>query len=248
MKPSTLLSSLAFSCFLASPALATMFEATSTIASNFNGTAIAAGRTLWFNAVCTVTGLGAQPVTVHVDQSTISYSVSGSPVTITVPESDITLTPGGAELATASVTGSGTWLVDSPSGLSGNYFMSGVAVPLPAGLPGGINPVTWSARFSTTASGLTVKWKWAAAVYTTFGGTLASLGVKPVDDNSASSYQNSDHAGTPESYKSFVTGGARGGGGSNFTGSYSGTDSVVLDSPTAVNPSTWGAIKTLFRR
>ena len=50
--------------------------------------------------------------------------------------------------------------------------------------------------------------------------------MKPVDDNQASVYQNSDHAGTPENFKSFVTGGARGGGGSNFTGSYSATAAV----------------------
>jgi hypothetical protein len=30
----------------------------------------------------------------------------------------------------------------------------------------------------------------------------------------------------PENYKKFVVGGARGGGGSNFTGSYSGTASM----------------------
>jgi len=36
-------------------------------------------------------------------------------------------------------------------------------------------------------------------------------------------YKNSDHAGTPESVRQFLVSGARGGGGSNFTGSYSGT-------------------------
>lgn len=36
-------------------------------------------------------------------------------------------------------------------------------------------------------------------------------------------FPNSDHAGTPECWKSFVVGGAHGGGGSTFTGSYSGT-------------------------
>jgi hypothetical protein len=50
--------------------------------------------------------------------------------------------------------------------------------------------------------------------------------VKPVDDNKASVYHNADHAGTPESFKKSVTGGAMGGGGSNYTGSYSGTGSV----------------------
>jgi hypothetical protein len=50
--------------------------------------------------------------------------------------------------------------------------------------------------------------------------------VKPVDDTKASaSYQNFDHAGTPESFKPYVIGGAMGGGGSNYTGSYSGTGS-----------------------
>jgi hypothetical protein len=71
-----------------------------------------------------------------------------------------------------------------------------------------------------------LNWKWAAAVYTSFNSDYNALGVKPVDDNKASQYKNSDHAGTPENYKQFVTGGARGGGGSNYTGSLSGTESV----------------------
>jgi hypothetical protein len=51
--------------------------------------------------------------------------------------------------------------------------------------------------------------------------------VKPVDDNKASIYQNSDHAGTPEYFQTYVIGGATGGGGSNFTGSYSATAAVT---------------------
>jgi hypothetical protein len=58
-----------------------------------------------------------------------------------------------------------------------------------------------------------VQWQWAAAVYSQFGADYNSLGVKPVDDNCGSQYQNSDHAGTPENYKQFALGGARGGGG-----------------------------------
>src|SRR5439155_361606 len=38
---------------------------------------------------------------------------------------------------------------------------------------------------------------------------------------------NSDHAGTPEAFKPYVIGGARGGGGSNYTGSLSGTVAVA---------------------
>jgi len=88
--------------------------------------------------------------------------------------------------------------------------------------------------FCSSAPGISVQWQWAAAVYR-FAGLLdqgyEGLGVKPVDDNKASLYKNSDHAGTPENFRRYVVGGARGGGGSNFTGSYSGTancDSSIM--------------------
>ncbi len=51
-----------------------------------------------------------------------------------------------------------------------------------------------------------------------------AIGVKPTHTN-ACLYNDSQDAGTPENRKQFVTGGAHGGGGSNFTGSRSGTDS-----------------------
>jgi hypothetical protein len=94
---------------------------------------------------------------------------------------------------------------------------------VPANIPGGLNPVTWSGTISSDTPGVTINWQWAAAVYTSFSSDYTLLGVKPVDDKTASQYQNSDHAGTPENFKQFVIGGARGGGGANYTGSYSGT-------------------------
>jgi len=97
-------------------------------------------------------------------------------------------------------------------GLAGNDFVSGLAFQVPFDFPGGINPVTWSGTFSSDTSGLTIHWHGAAAVYNSFSNDYNSLGVKPTDDNSASIYQNSDHAGTPENFKPFVVGGARGGG------------------------------------
>jgi len=94
-------------------------------------------------------------------------------------------------------------------------------------LPGGIKPVTWEGRFSSSTPGLSAKWKWGAAVYKSFSPDNNALGVKPVDDNKASSFKNPDPAGTPESFKQFVIAGARGGGGSNFVGTYSGTGSAT---------------------
>ncbi len=85
----------------------------------------------------------------------------------------------------------------------------------------------WSGQLSSDTAGVTINWQWAAAVYDAFGADYSSLEVKPTDDTKASVFQNSDHAGTPEAFKSYVIGGATGGGGSNFTGSYSGTLSHV---------------------
>ena len=119
------------------------------------------------------------------------------------------------------------WTTTLPiTNLSENSFLDAVEFQVPVGgLPGGIGPVTWQGTFSSSsAASLTVQWKWAAAVYFQFSTNYNALGVKPVDDN-ASVYGNSDNAGTPEDFKTYVIGGATGGGGSNFTGSYSGTGS-----------------------
>jgi hypothetical protein len=200
------------------------------ITANFNGTPIDEGDYIWFNAVIKVKGLALDPVTIGFGSSPIMFIANGVGVMVPVPATLITFTPG-LPLATTEFDGSHfQWNTLVPSsGLAGNVFLSGAAflVP-PGGLPGGIKGVTWQGMFCSTAPGIELQWKWAAAVYR-FADFLASgyegLGVKPVDDNNASMYKNSDHAGTPENFKSYVVGGARGGGGSNYTGSYSGTAS-----------------------
>jgi hypothetical protein len=100
------------------------------------------------------------------------------------------------------------------------------------------SPVTWCGQFASDDASLTLGWQWAAAAYSSTSAfvpfdpsnpsDLSYINVKPVDDNKASQYQNSDHAGTPEntSILKFVIGGARGGGGGNYTGGYSGSGNV----------------------
>jgi hypothetical protein len=82
-----------------------------------------------------------------------------------------------------------------------------------------------------------VNWQWAAAAYNQFGVTDAgALGVKPADAKTTA-YLNSDHAGTPENFKADVVGGGTGGGGSNWTGSYSATASVRPDLAATQSPA-----------
>ena len=83
----------------------------------------------------------------------------------------------------------------------------------------------------TATPGLSVHWQWHAAAYKNFTSDYNAIAAKPVDDNKASIYQTSDQCGTPEGtdpstgkpWKSFVEGGASGGGGGNYTDSGSST-------------------------
>lgn len=198
--------------------------------SNFNGTAIAAGNTIWFNSVVNVRGLSSVAGTLVFDNSVITFSLNGKTVTLPVPSATIKFDAKATSASTVFSTITNSWVTTVPVGYKGNVFLSGLAYTVPANFPKGLNPVTWTGTFRSDTSAITAQWQWAAAVYTKFSGTLSACGVKPVDDNKLSSYQNSDHAGSPEGCKSSVTGGARGGGGSDCTGSYSGTISPSVGS------------------
>jgi hypothetical protein len=89
--------------------------------------------------------------------------------------------------------------------------------------------VSWCATFTANVPNISVNWKYGAAVYTSdmTEPNYNAVGVKPTHNNSCL-YNNGDHAGTPENRESFVVGGAQGGGGSNWTGSWSATKSVSI--------------------
>ena len=198
-----------------------------TNASNFNGMAIAAGRYIWFSSVIKVNGVGTSPVHLYVPPSHILFSASGTSYDLLVPTAEVTVDPAASTATTAFDAGCQAWHTVLPKTFSGDGFLMGLAYPVDVALPGGINPVTWNASFETDTDGISLNWQWAAAVYTTSTQDYEALQVKPVDDTQKSAYHNSDHAGTPEAYKSYVVSGARGGGGSNYTGSLSGTVTVT---------------------
>ena len=179
-----------------------MSAQTCAITSNFNGTPIAAGDTVWFTSVFSVQGLGSQPVTVSFSDSSITFTVHGVLQTIPVPDGQITFSPETTQATT--YFDSTSWITNLQIlGLSGKDFVTAVSAQVPAGgWPGGIQDVTWSGSFTSPIGGLSVQWQWAAAVYTQFDTDYNSLDVKPVDDNHASQYQNSDHAGTPKAISS----------------------------------------------
>jgi len=192
------------------------------IASNFNGTPIAAGGTIWFNSNAKVKLNGNCPATIRF----FEQRIQSAKFNLAIPDSEINFVEGACPATT--IFDGVKWVTTVGCDFTGPVFLSGYAFQVPAaGLPGGVKPVTWSGTFTTDTPGVTLKWSWGAAVYTTLAPDNNSIGVKPVDGNQCTSYLNSDHAGTPENYKPYVIGGARGGGGSNWTGGLSGTQAVA---------------------
>jgi hypothetical protein len=200
----------------------------SSITSGFNGTAILQGDCIWYNSHFKLTGAAGSEVTVRVTD----IQVTSPEFALQLPDALVTYSPSATTATTSFDSVTNTWVTVVPSSYTGNVFMSGAVQHFPGGLEGGVKPVTWSATFHIeTPVDVCLAWQWSAAAY---GSSICDtpygdLGVKPVDSNTLSAYKNSDHAGTPENVKHAVKGGARGGGGSNFTGSWSGTASFCCD-------------------
>jgi hypothetical protein len=200
----------------------------SSISANFNGTAIPGGQYIWFNSVLSTTGtVPSGPFTVDITNATISFTANSKQYTLAVPDAAVTFN---STTGPSTSFANNTWTTLDTTH-NNNAFLSGLAFQVPSGgLPGGIQNVTWSANFAASVTGLNLNWKWAAAVYTTLPSNYNSFGVVPVD--------GSDHAGTPANEKGNLgNGGATGGSGSNYTGSYSGTTSVQPPLQTAPEPS-----------
>jgi len=209
----------------------------SVIPSHFNSTAIGQGDTIWFSSVAKVSGVKSSPVTIYMVNASLDFTANGTAYHESLPNAALTFSPTATTASTTFNVSANTWDTTVPSHPGGNVFLDGFALPVPGGLPGGIHPVTFQATFETTATGLSVEWKWSAAVYSLFSTDYNALNVKPVDSKQLSAYKNSDHAGTPEAFKKDVLGGARGHGRSNFTGSYSATAKVVPGAAASANLS-----------
>ena len=207
--------------------------------SNFNGTSIAAGTYIWFNANFTASGIPSSGATITFTASTLTFTADQT-YTVAAPNAQITFDPNAVCSSTSFDTGSNTWNTTVPLSGGDEIFLSGVTFRAPASFGRVQGPVTWQGTFASTTPGISVAWKWGAAVYKMFSFDYNLLGIKPTHTRTCL-YPNSDHAGTPEGvdpstgrpFKDSVTGGARGGGGSNWTGSWSGTAgvSVCLGSP-----------------
>ncbi len=203
----------------------------------FNGTQIPSGDYIWFNSNFTANGIPASGTTLSFTNSTITFTAGGTQYTVPVPNGQVTFSTSATCATTTYDATTNTWLTTVPVGGDDEILMQDVAWLVPNNFGQVTGQVTWNTTMSTDASGVSVQWKWGAAVYSQFTNDYNQLAVKPTHNNSCA-YNNGDHAGTPEGdnangepWKDFVVGGGTGGGGSNWTGSWSGTVNAVITCP-----------------
>jgi hypothetical protein len=205
-----------------SPPPPPLCQASTSNVSNFNGTPIAAGNFIWFNANFTANGVPTTGATVTFTNSTITFKTSTASFNLPVPNAQITFSPSVSCVSTTFDSLNNRFVTTAPIGGSDFGQVSG--------------NVTWNGTFGTNSPNVTMNWKWAAAVYTSpcFVTDYNIIAPLAAHGNACVGSEGGDHAGTPEGtspntgklFKACVIGGARGGGGSNFTGSLSGTVGV----------------------
>ncbi len=219
--------------------------------TTFNSTPIRAGSTIWFSGAAVVNNLSSPRAQLTMDSATIEFTANGNSYRLPMPDALITVDTTSTATTTFNPI-SNTWTTQARAGTGGTLFVAGLAYQVPVDLPGGIGPVTWSARITSDTPGLLVTGKWAAAVYSSFNTDYRALNIKPVSDNWSSQYANFDPAGTPESYKANVIAGGKGNGGGDYVGSYTSSPigvipptlftnvAAIIDSPAGPN-NTFGS-------
>ncbi|HSZ00442.1 MAG TPA: MBG domain-containing protein [Terriglobales bacterium] len=200
------------------------------IKSDFRNVAVAGGNSIWFNSIFKVRDLDGptQKVNISFFNSSFQFQykdANGNLISVnqSMPDAHIVIDPSVSVASTSFDSVNNVWITTIPWDLDDNAFLTGMswAVP-PGGLPADVEPVTVCGTFASDVADIDIGWRWAAAAYSSFDTGNSTLGVKPMDSDHDNPASNHDRAGTPENYKQFVIPGARGKGGRNYTGSYSG--------------------------
>lgn len=200
--------------------------------SQYGNERIEAGSTLWFSGVLESVesgghDLATNSVRIEVRHSQITFR--NWPYTVDLPDSSIRIDPSAIAPQRWWVNRSMWSVTFAPSELPEAFF-TGTPYALPETfLPGDNGPVTWTATFTASRPGITLRWAWSAAVYSQFGdnGRLLVKPLKaPLGEPQPAIYQNDDPAGTPELYKQYVIAGAMGSGAPQYTGARSTPASV----------------------
>lgn len=198
-----------------------------TIESDFNSQLPRGAAWLWLSA--NISTRPNKEATVYCRNAKVTITGrSGRKYGYAVPDGTIFFS---SAVSSATCTNdNGEWKTTVPIQGDDEIFLAGVSIPAQDDFRRATS-VIWEGEFTSDTAGLGLSWRWSGAAYTADLSDTSSLGVKASHSNACPSgrdFRESDHAGTPCNVKRSVGPGCRGGGGSNYTGSWSGTDSLKL--------------------
>jgi hypothetical protein len=183
--------------------------------ASWNGFNAPAGSVVWINAHLDASDVPTNKIT-RVDFSGVTLVVNDT--SYALPNGRVVFNPA-VSTASTIVNADGSWTTTVNPTFSSDIFFDGQAIPVDSNLENGGHGNTGSTlSFSTSSSdgSLKFQWQWGAAVYTSWPGNAAA-NIEPV--------HGALQAGAPQNkaVEADLIQGPRGGGGSNFTGSWSGT-------------------------
>src|SRR5580704_7129978 len=179
---------------------------------------------VWVHAQFKPTGVPSN-TSATVQFTGVSFVLNG--ISHPMPDGLVTFDPAAPYVSTTTFTGtpgtsSALWTTTiNPDNISDENFFAGAAIPVDLQITGG-GQATIRFTTETNDAGLSLSWQWSAAVYTYWPSDWNLALIQPYHGNGPT---GSQHADTPDNVsvqKSLIQG-PRGGGGSNFTGSWSAT-------------------------
>jgi hypothetical protein len=157
----------------------------------------------------------------------VSFVLNG--ISYPMPNGTVIFDPAAPSTSTTTFTGtpgtsSALWTTTvNPNNISDENFFFGAAIPVafdPNITGGGQATIQFTTQTSDT--GLSFSWQWSAAVYTYWPQDWNAALIQPYHGHGLTGSQHADTPDNTQIQKSLVQG-PRGGGGSNFTGSWSAT-------------------------
>jgi hypothetical protein len=204
-----------------------IIPSTSEIISNtsWNRFNIPAGTTpnVWVHAQFKPTGLPTTTAS-KVQFTGVSFVLNGHPYPM--PNGVVNFDPNAPLTSTTTFTPSmgtpSTWTTTiNPNNISDENFFVGAAIPVDTTITGG-GQATIQFTTQTNDTGLSFSWQWSAAVYTYWPSDWNVALIQSYHGNGPTGSQHADTPDNTQIQKTLIQG-PRGGGGSNFTGSWSAT-------------------------
>jgi len=184
--------------------------------NSFNLPKSGSNPVVWVNGhIGTPSGIPNRKSTVLFTGGVFTLTNATGTTSYSVPDALLTFDPAASGTTTQFVNGRWETTVN-PGSLSDEIFFSGLAIPMTADVAAGAK-ATWSFTVLSQDPALSFPWQWSASAYTSWPADWNQALIRP--------YHDSHHAGTPLSsaVQTSLIQGPRGGGGSNFTGSWSAT-------------------------